>query len=85
MQTCDHLNQLMSQVLQTPILQTLTLQSQILSIFTLSCEDSPDVLCRCGGILDIFICKKMVYFEIGFHNTIQAGLRLMLFPLLSVL
>lgn len=25
-----------------------------------------------GGILDI--CKKMVYFEIGFHNTIQADL-----------
>lgn len=40
MQTCDHLSQLMSQVLQTPILLILILQSQILSMFTLSSEES---------------------------------------------
>lgn len=44
------------------------------------------MFCADVGASWIFLfAKKMVYFEIGFHNTIQAGLRLMLFPLLSVL
>ena len=77
MQTCDHLNQLMSQVLQTQILQ-ITRQSQILSMFTLSSEGCTDALCRCGGACyRLIVYAKNIFLEkndMGQAFTVQPRL-----------
>lgn len=63
MQTCDHLNQLMSQVLQISILQILILQSQILSMFTPSSERSPDALQMSGQPIIGFVYARTFFGE----------------------
>lgn len=85
MQTCGHLNQLMSQVLQTQIPQILILQSQILSMFTLNSEGSPDAQAACHRLY--CLCKGHILekndFEIGFYSTAQAVLKLMVASVFS--
>lgn len=75
----------MSQVLQTQILPILILQSQILSMFTLSSEESRCCAATGEGCYRLIVCAKDSFwerndFERGFHSTAQAGLKLMVVP-----